>query len=234
MNYVKQANGHLYADVLNHGHVVLEQHMGGDLEIANAARMSYAQDSDEMDERNEGLLNFLVREKHETPLEMVSFKFDIKAPIFVFREWHRHRIGVSINEQSGRYSELEREFYVPERDWVRKRVGKPGNYSYDRIDDDVTAEAVRDLIDETQGMAFDQYEAMVKAGVALEVARVVLPVGTYSRMKWKCNLRSLMHFLLLRNDPRAQKEIRAFAKIMEEMAFEIAPVAMAAFVKHNR
>jgi len=220
-------------DVLDHGYVNLVDSMGGDLNIVNAARTSYNTKREELSDADRGLINFLARERHGTPFEMVNLMFEVQAPIFVFREWHRHRIA-SINEMSGRYVELPRLFYVPARDNVREQKGKAGAYTYERIEDDGKARAVRDGITASCNRAFDTYEAMLRDGVAKEIARLVLPVNTYSKMVWSCNLRSLMNFLSLRNDDRAQYEIKVYAEAIEEMAFEIAPVAMAAFVEHGR
>lgn len=184
-------------------------------------------------ERDRGLINFLMRERHGTPFEMVEFKFAVKAPIFVFREWHRHRIA-SINEMSGRYVELEREFYVPARDDIREQKGKPGAYYYERIESDAMAEATRTLIDDTSHEAFNRYDQMLRDGIAKEVARLVLPVNTYSKMVWKTNLRAVMNFLSLRNHEHAQREIRYYAEAMEQVVSAIVPVAMDAFVEYGR
>jgi len=220
--------------VHNHGHVVLDDHMGGDLAIVNNARVSFNDDADTMDDRNAGLINFLLRNRHGSPFEAVTFRFDVKAPLFVFREWHRHRAGHSYNEWSARYSVIEPEFYVPPRDYVRTQVGKPGAYTFERLNDDDQAAMVQATIRATQQASYARYEQMVNGGIAKEVARVVLPVGTYSRMKWTCNLRSLMHFLSLRNSEHAQREIRDYAIAVEAFALEVCPVAMQAFIDNGR
>lgn len=221
------------ADVLDHGYVNLVDSMGGDLNIVNAARTSYNTKKEVMEAADEGLINFLAKHRHGTPFEMVSLMFEVQAPIFVFREWHRHRIA-SINEMSGRYVELPRLFYVPARDQVREQRGKAGAYVYERIEDDEKAEHVQRLLRASANDSFDDYESMLRMGIAKEIARLVLPVNTYSKMVWSVNLRSLMNFLSLRNDDRAQWEIHEYAKAIEEMAFEVAPVAMEAFVKNGR
>lgn len=232
--YTKQADGILHADVLNHGHIVLERVSGTELDIVNSARVSFNDSSDEMDERNEGLINFLMRERHGTPFEAPTLHFDVKLPLFVTREWHRHRIGWSYNEWSARYSKIEPEFYVPARDDVREQTGKPGAYTFERIEDDTFADETRNRIEAAQHSAYREYERMLDLGIAKEVARVVLPVGFYTRMKASCNLRSLMHFLSLRNAEQAQREIRAYAEIMEEMARAHFPVTIGRFVEHGR
>jgi thymidylate synthase (FAD) len=199
----------------------------------NAARTSFDKHETEMTDRNIGLINFLMRERHGTPFEMVEFKFAVKAPIFVFREWHRHRIA-SINEMSGRYVELEREFYVPSRDDIREQKGKPGAYYYERVENDDDAELCRKQIAAASNDSFDRYEEMLCAGIAKEIARLVLPVNTYSKMVWKTNLRALMNFLSLRNHEHAQREIMYYASTIEQIASTIVPVAMDSFIEYGR
>lgn len=219
--------------VLDHGYVELVDSMGGDLSIVNAARTSYNNPSDELTDADRGLIKYLAKHRHGTPFEMVTVKFEVQAPIFVFREWHRHRIA-SINEMSGRYVELERLFYVPSRDNVREQKGKPGHYTYERMDDGKTAAGVRYGIELACNHSFDMYEDFLKRGVAKEQARMVLPLNTYSKMVWSCNLRALFNFLSLRNHDRAQYEIRVYADAMEEMVKAVAPVAMESFINNQR
>lgn len=220
-------------DVLDHGYVRLVDSMGDDLSIVNAARTSYNNPSEELTAADKGLINYLAKHRHGTPFEMVTVKFEAQAPIFVFREWHRHRIA-SINEMSGRYVELPRLFYVPDRDNVREQKGKPGAYRYERMDDDAPAVTAMDMIAASADSSFNMYEKLLKLGVAKEQARMVLPVSTYSKMVWSCNLRALFNFLSLRNHDRAQYEIKVYAEAMEEMAKKVAPVAMQAFIDNGR
>jgi len=221
-----------YRKVLNHGHVVLESWSGDDLSIVNAARTSFNQESDVMDERNIGVLNFLMKNNHATPFEMVWLKFDVKAPIFVFREWHRHRTA-SINEWSARYSKLEPEFYVPDLGSVTRQVGKPGSYTFEQVGEDEARDA-QTQIEVAQKAAYSAYEQMLDAGIAKQLARVVLPVGIYSRMKWAVNLRNCLHFLSLRNDDHAQYEIRQYAIQMEAMLHHVVPHTMKSWVENGR
>ncbi len=223
-----------YIPVLNHGFVRLEAALASDLDPVNAARVSFGGRRSEMDAKDKGLVNFLVRERHMTPTEHSFFRFEVKAPLFVMREWHRHRIGISINEQSGRYMQLHREFWVPSREDFRIKVGKPGAYTFIRDDDDERAAYATDRIANAGNCAFDDYEEMLERGVAMEVARSVLPVSTYSTMWWSCNPRSLMSFLSLRNAPNAQREIREYAVVMEEIFEQVMPVTAKAFVEHGR
>src|SRR6478736_3966749 len=129
-------------DVLDHGFVRLDASMADDLSVVNSARVSFAQHSSEMTEREEGLIRFLIRERHGSPTEHNAFRFHIKCPIFVCREWQRHRIG-SFNEWSARYSQLEPEFYVPAAEDVRTQVGKPGSYSFEQV---VAKEVARNVL----------------------------------------------------------------------------------------
>lgn len=220
-------------EVHEFGHVVLEDYMGGDLSIINNARVSFDQESTELGEAEEGLIGFLMRNKHGSPFEAPVFRFDVKAPLFVFREWQRHRVG-SFNEVSARYSVIPQEFYVPERDYIRVQVGKPGAYTFDRIRDDDLADFIRDQISSMQQKSFAEYQDLLNAGVAKEVARIVLPVGMYSRMKWTVNLRSLLNFLALRNSEHAQREIRDYAIEIEKMVTRVVPVTMRHFNENNR
>jgi thymidylate synthase (FAD) len=217
--------------VLDHGFVVLDAACASDLAVVNGARVSFNQESDEMTERDAGLIRFLMRERHGSPFEHGYFRFVVKAPLFVVREHHRHRAGHSYNEWSGRYSKMEPEFYVPE--FVRTQVGKPGSYSFEPVDDD-TAALARDEIEENARRAFESYERMLEQGVAKEVARAVLPLSTYTKYYWSCNPRSLMHFCSLRNHEAAQFEIRQYASAAETFLERLMPVTHAAFVANGR
>lgn len=216
--------------VLDHGFVKLDECMASDLSVVNSARVSFAQQQDAMDARGEGLINFLLREQHGTPFEHNSFRFHVRAPLFVVREWQRHRIG-SFNEESGRYSQLERLFYVP--DYVRTQVGKPGAYTFEPVGD-VQAEITKSRLRRVAEHAFDEYEEMVAEGVAREVARMCLPLSTYSQFFWTVNARSLMNFVRLRNSPEAQYEIREYAAAVESFFAGEMPVTHSAFVAHGR
>jgi len=217
--------------VLDHGFLALEGALADDLAVVNGARVSFNQASDEFSEREEGLIRFLIRERHGSPFEHGYFRFIVKAPLFVVREHHRHRAGHSYNEWSGRYSKMEPEFYVP--DFVRTQVGKPGAYSFEPVDEEVR-EAARREIEENARRAFEAYERMLEQGVAKEVARTVLPLSTYTKYYWSCNPRSLMHFCSLRNHESAQYEIRQYAAAAETFLERLMPVTHDAFVKNGR
>ncbi len=218
--------------MLDDGFVRLDAQMGDDLSVVNAARVSFGSHADELDERNKGLLRFLMRERHGTPFEHNAFRFHVRCPIFVAREWFRHRVG-SFNEMSGRYSELAEAFYVPAAADVRTQVGKPGAYSFEPVDEQ-TREAARREIEESATRAFQSYERMLEQGVAKEVARAVLPLATYTKYYWSCNPRSLMHFCSLRNHEAAQFEIRQYAAAAESFLERLMPITHAAFVANGR
>lgn len=236
-----------------YGFVALVSQHGDDLDIVNAARVSYAKQSgwDEVDpkgpmlsEADAGLIGFLIKNRHGTPFEQNYFQFHVSAPIFLFREWHRHRVGVSINEVSGRYVELQPRFYLPDDEHVRVQVGRPGHYTYVSKG----AESVYGLSDGSQTygskvrialkhsyeIAFSHYQQLLELGVAKELARACLPVATYSEMLWSCNARSLMAFLSLRNHDRALRELRDYAAVMEDLFAQAMPVTHAAFVANER
>jgi thymidylate synthase (FAD) len=217
--------------VLDHGFVRLDDCMASDLSVANAARVSFAQRSEELSDRDAGLIRFLMREKHASPFEHSVFRFHVKCPIFVAREWMRHRN--SYNEWSARYSQLEPEFYVPEPEDVRTQVGKPGAYSFEPVDPEL-AESTREAQREAYAQAYRAYEALLERGVAKELARNVLPVGIYTMFYWTVNARSLMNFISLRNAETAQREIRRFAEAVEALFAERMPITHAAFAAMER
>jgi thymidylate synthase (FAD) len=140
----------------------------------------------------------------------------------------------SFNEQSARYSEMPEHYYVPERSYVRQQLGKPGAYFFDAIEDQGIVDATLETLEATQRECFAAYNRMLEQGVAKELARTVLPVGMFSRMKWTVNLRALFNFLSLRNHEHAQREIRDYAEAVEELAREVCPIAFDCFEKNGR
>jgi thymidylate synthase (FAD) len=218
--------------VLDHGFVRLDDAMASDLSVVNAARVSFARRKDEMDEGDEGLIRFLMRDRHGTPFEHNAFRFHIRAPIFVAREWMRHRVG-SFNEFSMRYAKATDEFYVPDADDVRSQVGRPGAYSFEPVDPEL-AEQTREELRAVYEQAYATYERLVEAGVARELARSVMPVGAYTEFFWTINARSLMNFVSLRAAETAQREIRRYAEACETFLAEKMPVTHAAFVAAGR
>jgi thymidylate synthase (FAD) len=218
--------------VLDHGFVRLDDAMADDLSVVNGARVSFARRKEEMDESDEGLIRFLMRDRHGTPFEHNSFRFHIRAPIFVAREWMRHRVG-SFNEFSLRYAKATDDFYVPEAEDVRSQVGKPGAYSFEPVSDEV-AEETRERLQAVYETAYETYQELVELGVAREIARCALPVGAYTEFYWTVNARSLMNFLSLRNAETAQREIRRYAEACERFLERLMPVTYAAFVASGR
>jgi thymidylate synthase (FAD) len=218
--------------VLDHGFVRLDDSMADDLSVVNAARVSFARRKEEMDESDHGLIRFLLRERHGTPFEHNSFRFHVRAPLFVAREWFRHRVG-SFNEFSMRYARATDDFYVPEPEDVRTQVGKPGSYSFETVDPEL-AEATRDELRAVYDEAYATYERLVERGVARELARLVMPVGAYTEFYWTVNARSLMNFVSLRAAETAQREIRRYADACERFLEERMPVTHAAFVAAGR
>jgi thymidylate synthase (FAD) len=218
--------------VLDHGFVRLDGALADDLSVVNGARVSFARRKEEMDESDEGLIRFLMRDRHGTPFEHNSFRFHIRCPLFVAREWMRHRVG-SFNEFSLRYAKATDDFYLPAAEDVRSQVGKPGAYSFEPVSDEV-AEATRQKLQAVYEMAYLAYEQMVELGVARELARCALPVGAYTEFYWTINARSLMNFLSLRNAETAQREIRRYAEACERFLEQYMPVTHEAFVANGR
>jgi thymidylate synthase (FAD) len=218
--------------VLDHGFVRLDGAMADDLSVVNGARVSFARRKTEMDSSDEGLIRFLMRDRHGSPFEHNAFRFHVRCPIFVAREWFRHRIG-SFNEFSMRYAKATDDFYVPEAADVRSQVGKPGAYSFEPVSDEL-AQRAREELQAVYEQAFEAYERLVEAGVARELARAVMPVGAYTQFYWTVNARALMNFVSLRNSEFAQLEIRRYAEAVEAFFGEQMPVTHAAFVANER
>lgn len=217
---------------IGEGFVRLDDAMADDYSVVNSARVSFARQTSELHTdlsgKDKGLIGFLMRERHGTPFEHNSFRFHVKCPLFVAREWFRHRIG-SFNEFSARYSEVPNEFWTPLPEDIRTQVGKPGAYSFEPVSSGVAKEVVA-TIDEQNKRAYATYKYMLELGVAKEVARSVLPVSMYTQFYWTVNARSLMNFLSLRTDKNAQYEIRQFANEVEELFREQMPVTWSAWV----
>lgn len=206
---------------------------GSDLGIAKAARVSTigveAAEAIGINSTS-GLINYLMKNKHGSPFEHNSMTFRVHAPIFVFREWMRHRIGWSYNEESGRYKQLDPVFYIPPSHRPLRQAGKPGHYNY-IPGEDGQHEDLADLLNDSYTMSYSHYETLLSDGIAREVARMVLPVGIFSSMYVTCNARSLMAFLSLRTeDNRAtfpshpQWEIARAAEQMEFVFAERFPL----------
>jgi len=218
--------------VLDHGFVRLDGAMADDLSVVNGARVSFARHKAELDDSDAGLIRFLMRDRHGSPFEHNAFRFHIRCPIFVAREWFRHRIG-SFNEFSMRYAKATDDFYVPEPEDVRTQVGKPGAYRFEPVSEEL-AEETRQELEGVYREAYAAYARLVEKGVARELARSVLPVGAYTQFYWTVNARALMNFVSLRNAEFAQREIRRYAEAVETFFAERMPITHAAFLENGR
>ncbi|MFA5550250.1 MAG: FAD-dependent thymidylate synthase [Trueperaceae bacterium] len=216
--------------VLDHGFVRLVDYMGGDARIVQAARVSYGEGTKTV--REDGaLIDYLLRNKHTSPFEQVIFTFHVKMPIFVARQWIRHRTA-RLNEISGRYSVMRDEFYVPSEGEVRKQ-SKRNRQGGDA--EDVPAELrarVIELLSAGQERTYGEYEQLLEDDVARELARINLPLSLYTEMYWQIDLNNLFHFLRLRMDWHAQYEIRVYGDAMARVARAVCPLAYAAFEEH--
>lgn len=217
--------------VLDHGLVRLIEHMGSDLSIVRNARVSYNAEwrTGEDEGKDAKLINYLVKNQHTSPFESAAFTFEIKAPIFVFRQWHRHRTW-SYNEVSARYAELPEEFYVPALELITTQSSSNKQMRTDVIHPQ--AEAIQQCVGDACKDAFLAYKWMLSIGAPRELARSVLPVGTYSHMFASVDLLNLMKFLKLRIHAHAQHEIRVYAEAMLKLIEPIVPVAVQAFKDH--
>lgn len=205
--------------------------MASDRNVVQAAQVSTLGSEALNSEVNEGLINYLMRERHASPFEHNVYRFYIEAPIFVTREILRHRIS-SINEESGRYKVLQPKFYTPLVGRPLKQIGKTGDYVFEMAEE-LLPEVQRQL-DSAYVMAWDTYQHLLEIGVAKEVARMCLPVGIYSSMHFTINARSLMNFLSLRTASNAQWEIRQIAGEMETHFAKTMPITYAAWIKYGR
>lgn len=211
---------------LDKGFVRLVDSMGGDDAIVQAARVSYGKGTSKVSQ-DRGLIRYLMRHRHSTPFEMVEFKFHCKMPIFVARQWVRHRTA-NINEYSLRYSEARDEFYYPDPDHIEfqsalNKQGRGGKVPAE------LKQKVQDYFKEISERSFAIYSELNEAGVARELARSVLPVNLYTEWYWKNDLHNLLHFIGLRSDSHAQYEIRVFSDAMAESVKAVAPFAWEAY-----
>jgi thymidylate synthase (FAD) len=218
--------------VLDYGFVRLDGAEATDLSVVNSARVSFGKQREEILESDIGLIGYLMRERHGTPFEHNMFRFHVKAPIFIFREWQRHRIG-SFNEMSARYMELPGEWYVPKPENVRVRVGRPGRYTYEQAPSVDASAFITTLKDDCE-ISYSSYLGALRLTIAPEQARLFLHVNHYSEMYWTVNARSLMNFLSLRNAPTAQWEIQQFAKAVEWFFNLSMPVTAGSFIRNGR
>ena len=217
--------------VLDKGFVRLIDYMGSDESIVQAARVSYGAGTKKVSE-DRGLIRYLMRHSHTTPFEMVEFKFHIKLPIFIARQWIRHRTA-NVNEYSGRYSVMEDEFYVPSPDAIKfqSKSNKQG-----REEEEVPAnlqQRVIEILTKGQRESYAIYENLLEDDIARELSRINLPLSLYTQWYWKIDLHNLLHFLKLRMDEHAQREIREYAVVIAGIAKAVVPVAWEAFEEYQ-
>lgn len=225
--------------VLDHGFVALVDAMPrlvpqghtADQAIVQAARVSYGHGTKKVSE-DRGLIRYLLRHRHTTPFEMVEFKFHISMPIFIARQWIRHRTA-NVNEYSGRYSVMPDKFYRPSIDAVRKqssanRQGGEQTFSAGNTDEVATAEAFVQFLADSEKL-YERYIGLTEKGVSRELARIGLPVSLYTQWYWKIDLHNLLHFLSLRMDSHAQEEIQQYSRAMYDLIQPIVPVTMEAW-----
>ena len=211
---------------LDKGFVRLVDSMGGDDAIVQAARVSYGQGTSKVSQ-DRGLIRYLMRHRHTTPFEMVEFKFHCKMPIFVARQWVRHRTA-NINEYSLRYSEARDEFYFPDPEHIQfqsalNKQGRSGEVPLE------LKQKVLDYFKEISERSFTMYQELNEAGIARELARSLLPVNIYTEWYWKNDLHNLLHFIGLRSDSHAQYEIRVYSDVMAKSVKAVAPFAWEAY-----
>lgn len=214
--------------VLDYGFVRLVDYLGGDARIVQAARVSYGPGTKSVRD-DARLINYLMKHGHTSPFEQVVLTFHVKAPIFVMRQWARHRTART-NEISGRYSVLPEEFYMPDGLRLQSADNKQG--SLDQILPPEESDKLVERMDSSRQEMYKLYQELLDKGVAREIARTVLPISLYTEIYWQIDLHNLFHFLRQRLDRHAQYEIREYARVMADIAKKVAPIAWDAFEEH--
>jgi thymidylate synthase (FAD) len=229
-------------NVLDHGFIRVIDYMGNDEAVVQSARVSYGEGTKSIRE-DQGLINYLMRHRHTTPFEMCSIKYHVKLPIFVARQWIRHRTA-SVNEVSARYSILDNEFYIPAPEHLAAQ-SNTNRQGRNNVVEGPAANRVRELLRSDAELAYQDYTALLNQdetgslrdpswpGLARELARMNLSLNFYTQWYWKIDLHNLMHFLTLRADPHAQYEIRAYADIMLDILSRWVPWTYAAFLEYR-
>jgi thymidylate synthase (FAD) len=214
--------------VLDKGFVQIIERMGDDLRAVEAARVSFQKGTSHIS-RDRALIDYLMEHGHESPFEHIIFTLKVKAPLFVARQWFRHRIG-SFNEISARYSELKEEFYIPEKSRRTDPSNRQGSLFSEGEEND---RKVKELIADSSAHSYETYQELLKSGVARELARIVLPLNLYTQWFWTVNARSMMNFLMLRADQHAQWEIQQYARAVGTILQEHCPWTYESFLKHR-
>ena len=217
--------------VLDHGFVRLVDYLGSDQRIVQSARVSYGEGTKSY-RQDKGLINYLLRNDHTSPFEQVVFTFHVKMPIFVARQWTRHRTA-RMNEISGRYSVMKDEVYIPDDSNIalQSEDNKQGRKN-EPVSKEI-ADQVKAIMNEDSKRAFENYGRLLDMGIAREIARIDLPLSLYTEFYWQIDLHNLFHFLALRLDAHAQYEIREYGKVMLEIVRAVCPLATEAFENHK-
>ena len=228
--------------VLDHGFVRVIDYMGDDAAIVQAARVSYGKGTKQVSS-DKGLIGYLMRHRHTSPFEMCEIKLHVKLPIFVARQWIRHRTA-SVNEHSARYSLVEDDFYLPEPDQLAAQAASNRQGRGEALPP-AEAERLRELLRRADAQSYERYRELLgedaggqprdpgRAGVARELARITLPLSTYSEWYWKIDLHNLLHFIALRAGEHAQYEIRVYALLLLDIVGRWVPLTAAAFEEHR-
>jgi thymidylate synthase (FAD) len=217
--------------VLNKGFVRLVDYLGNDSRIVGAARVSYGKGTKTYRE-DKGLINYLLRNDHTSPFEQVVFTFHVKLPIFVARQWIRHRTA-RLNEISGRYSVMKSEFYLPSKKDIAFQSENNKQGRAQTAVPPALQKKVLDILSRHQKELYGAYEDLLESNIARELARVNLPLSLYTEWYWQIDLHNLFHFLALRLDPHAQMEIRAYAEVLRRVSATVCPIAFEAFENHE-
>ncbi len=229
---VKEIDEILYKEykVLDHGFIRVVDYMGSDSSIVQAARVSYGKGTKQISQ-DEALINYLMLHSHTTPFEMCEIKFHVKLPIFVARQWIRHRTA-NINEYSARYSILDNEFYIPQPEHIAKQ-SSVNNQGSGEVFDIVTAKEIANSLKNDSQLVYYNYKKLIEQELARETARTNLTINYYTQLYWKIDLHNLLHFLKLRADKHAQYEIRVYAKKILELVQKWVPLTYKAFIEYQ-
>ncbi len=216
--------------VLDKGFVRLVDYLGNDDRIVQAARVSYGKGTKTFRE-DKGLIDYLLRNEHTSPFEQVVFTFHVKLPIFVARQWIRHRTA-RVNEISGRYSVLADEFYVPASEHVALQSENNKQGRSEKKTPEKLRKEVRALLEKGQKATYEQYKKLLGSNIARELARITLPLSLYTEWYWQIDLHNFLRFLMLRLDPHAQLEIRKYAEVLHRIGQTVCPITFDAFDEH--
>ncbi|WFW29928.1 MAG: FAD-dependent thymidylate synthase [Wolbachia endosymbiont of Menacanthus eurysternus] len=228
---VKEIDKILYEKykVLDHGFIRIIDYMGSDNAIVQAARVSYGKGTKQISQ-DEALIRYLMRHNHTTPFEMCEIKFHVKLPIFIARQWIRHRTA-NVNEYSTRYSILDNEFYIPKPERIAKQSDSNKQGSGEVFDLSFSKEIINSLIKDSN-LVYSHYKRFIQQKLAKEISRTNLMLNYYTQFYWKIDLHNLLHFLKLRVNKHAQYEIRVYAEVMLDIVKKWVPITYKAFVEY--